>query len=501
MPAPKAPLAPLAERAKRDPALLKHVLANPNLRYKLPTSMLTVAQRRARTNAQAAKESASTAAALADPSRPLSGVNLTNVAKGIVDGQYAPAYGELDRRGQEVTGRETQSLKRTGGIYDTINKYQAAAMARQNASQAAGAAATAGIATGAMGQVDAAAEQQRAQAARDSQIRGDGLDGGAMDALAARVAASKDSITQRGQIAGNALAADAQTNNAVLGGIGAATQQRGGEQANGIRAEASNALSELAGKRLDLKQDQGAKTNETLLKLRQQATDEYYTSAGLGLKQNEATAAATAAAGEVNKYGYTNAEWAAKTPAQRTAVIKERAKDGRTPPADHSGDVTDSTHGYTKKEWQSFSAEKRRSIIAKDKKAGKTGGDKSKSPWAPQAAQSAAADSIGEALDWVKRLKKKGYSQSVIRQYLLNGVPADKKAGTTAVPEIKKAWLNVAMDIAFLGGISKANVDMLHLQRGIKVKALGYKTLGTPKTIASGSGTAGAGAGASASVG
>lgn len=465
-------MADLAARAKRDPALMKRVLANPNLRYKLPTSMLSVAQRRSRTNAQASKAATQANAALNDPTTPLAGANLAGIAQKIVNGQYDPQTAELNHQGSQAVAQGAQAIKTTGGIYDQIAKYQTAALNQQNAQQAAGAQATAGLASAASGQVDAAAMQQRAQAARDAQIRGTGLDGGSLDALAARVATAKDSIGQRGQIAGDNLAANAQTNNAVLGGIGAATQQHGGESQTNIGNATRGTLADLASKRQGVATAKGGAYADDLMKLRQQATDEYYTSAGLGLKSqaqtNDVAAKKAARLHDTHQKAKTRETTTANQKANRDA---QNRKWGRT---------VIQKYGVTNAQWYQWGKtpaglKKREAAIASAKASGKGAGAKGKSPFLPIAGQNTAKDTIDAARSLIDQLKAAGGSQSDIRTALLNGQPADKKTGQPFIKPVGKTYVNAAMDLAYLNGrLSQANVTALH-RHGIKVKQLGYK--------------------------
>lgn len=462
-------MADLAARAKRDPALLKKALANPGLRYKLPSSMLSVAQRRARTNAQAAKAKQQTTNALSDPTTPLSGVNLVNVAHAAVDGAYDPQIAELARQQSQAKLQGEQAVKTTGGIYDTINNYQTAALNRQTAQQAAGAQNVAGIYAGASGQVDAAAEQQRAQAARDAQVRGTGLDGGGMDALAARVASAQGNIAQRGQIAGDSLAANAQTNNAVLGGIGAATQQHRGEVQDAIGNQARASIADLAGKRTVVEGNKGADFVKQLLGLRQQSTDEYYTSAGLGLK----------AAGEK-----ADQERAATTAQDRKDAAKTRRhqqlndQKTRAKQSDRQWGRALNKYGISNAAWYQWGKtdegkQKRAAAMAKTKAGGKNG-----VKFATPAAQNGAKDVIDRTAAYVKAQRDAGVPDKDIRRALTLGQAADKKAGVEAIKPVPHDLLNAAFDVAVLHGLSPANVAALH-KRGLKVKVLGYKILGS----------------------
>jgi hypothetical protein len=559
MPAPPTPDS-LAGRAARDPALLKRVLGNPNLRYKLPSSMLPVAQQRARVNAQAAKAGQSPGAAQAaqnqknapyfqqyyaghpnltppgnlptgkppsapsvprpvvptpppdpyaaakaaysDPTTPLSGADFLGIANGIINSKYAPALGEIGRQEGAATARGDATGKLAAGIYDKLAKYQTSAATLQNTQQQAGAANVTGITGAASTAVNTAADQQRAQAARDAQIRGGGLDGGAGLALDARVAEEQGNIAARGQIAGNSMAENAQTNNAFLAGIGAATQQQGGEQQTNIQNTTAST---------DIASAKGGDVLDAVIKLRQQATDEYYTQVGLIGKEQAGAAAAAGKAAEVNKYGYSNGDWEKFTPAKRTQVIHQFNKDGmpdhsgdvtsathgftvaqwnaKTPDerraiiagdkptkTDHSGDVTSATHGYTTAEWNGFSSDKRRQIIAADKKSGGRGA-KGGNPYASTTRQVDAKNTIDKTVGLIKQYLAKGRSTGDIRQLLSNGVPGNSLNGTVALKAVPHDLLNAAFDVAVLGGLSPANVTALHHNQKLKVADLGYKQL------------------------
>lgn len=180
----------------------------------------------------------------------------------------------------------------------------------------------------------------------------------------------------------------------------------------------------------------------------------------------------------VNEYGYTNAAWKLLTPEQRVQAMGDTTA-AVHPVKDDSGDVNQ--YGYTKGQWAKFTPKKRQQIMADVKNGGK-GGPKGKSPYLPTASQNVAGAKIDKAVVAVKGLKDH-YTEQQVRALLLTGRPAatgKNSAGDTvhvpAIPAVDKADLNVAMDIAYRGGISATNVNYLH-KHGIKVKGLGYNIL------------------------
>jgi predicted Fe-S protein YdhL (DUF1289 family) len=195
-------------------------------------------------------------------------------------------------------------------------------------------------------------------------------------------------------------------------------------------------------------------------------------------------AAAKAKATTPNQWGYTPRDWAKLTPAQRQQIMKKVKTAGRPAPRDTSGEVNQ--WGYTNAQWKKLTPGQRQAIMKKVKADGRApskpkAGPNGKSPYLGTGPQNTAKDKLDSTVTTGKALKA-NYTEAEVRELLLNGRAAQtvekdgKKLKIPAVPKHDKRWVNVAMDIIYLTGISQPNVAALH-KAGIKVKPLGYKVL------------------------
>jgi hypothetical protein len=144
------------------------------------------------------------------------------------------------------------------------------------------------------------------------------------------------------------------------------------------------------------------------------------------------------------------------TAAQRRATAKAKG-------------LTVNAYGYTAKQWAAFSPDQRRKIMAQVKKEqrapgkGKDGkptqGPGSISP----SEENTIAKPVDNAASWARKLQRQGKSQGQIRQLLLQGLSAKSSEGATlTIPKFDAYAVNAAMDLAFRGGLSPANVRALH---------------------------------------
>lgn len=191
----------------------------------------------------------------------------------------------------------------------------------------------------------------------------------------------------------------------------------------------------------------------------------------LAEQAKEKTKAKTKAA-EVNSYGYTNAQWSAMTPAERTAAVKAFKVGTALPPK------------------------------PKDP-------PKPKSKYGSRDTQNSFRDKYVSGLETARTQQGHGVSESQMRSWLINGrspTTVTASDGTTKVkiPGIEKAGSKEAveaiLDVVYRGGyLSPATVKMLHA-RGIKVSTLGAPTKASRKNPAPASGTVSAGSGVSGSA-
>lgn len=451
--------ASLAARAQRDPGLLKRALADPGLRSKLPSSMLTTAQRRARAvNAQAAQRQADQSA-FTDVSRPLSGSALTTAANQITAGQYDPQFAELDSQQKQIGAQRDQSLTRERAIYDQLQKFAASQLAAQQSASTQNRAAIGNNTTTALGQLDAAGQQVQAQQAQDAAVRGSGLDGGSDARLAADQSALRAQIAGTGQIAGNLSSQNADALSAVLTGIGMATQARGAEQAGAIDTAARNSLSDLASKRQALQEKRGGSLADTLMKLRQQGADEYYTAAGLDLNQAKEVQAA-------HEAGVKHQE----------AVVARR---NHAAEAKRSADIT--KRGQTLSHNDRAAALAERRTEAKNRATGKTPGSKKpvRGPGALTASQENTAwNRIGRASSALRGLIGSPQGAKLTDQQLIDGLVADPKSPVKGVsPEEAYIALSLARHNGKMSdaAVQKAHQLSLHIGNRYPVIPVGGK--------------------------
>ena len=96
--------------------------------------------------------------------------------------------------------------------------------------------------------------------------------------------------------------------------------------------------------------------------------------------------------------------------------------------------------------------------------------------------QNALLDKVDNAIKYAQQLKAAGTDQATVRHVLLFGVDQKGKNGQVKIPSNDKWAVNAAMDVVYLGGLSKPNIDELH-RRGVHIGghfpiATRVKTLG-----------------------
>jgi hypothetical protein len=151
--------------------------------------------------------------------------------------------------------------------------------------------------------------------------------------------------------------------------------------------------------------------------------------------------------------------------------------------------------GYSYDEWEKLSEAEKSKIRAGKDKPGKPNGGRG---WAPSATQGKTQSQIADALQFAKQYKKAGKNRHQVAQALLNGMKSQPKyedytdpqtgtvkrrrvlkdgvpVNTAAIPKFEQLLASVALDIAYDGHISRANVKKLHA-RGIRINDLGYPT-------------------------
>jgi hypothetical protein len=464
--AAKKPLAPLAQRVKTDPALLARVLANPGLRGQLPDKYLSPTQLQARKQNQYVRD-------IGDIGTPLSGTSLVNAATQAVKSEFDPLLANIGRNEQVVNksaGIQGDWAKRyygdlsglLGGIVGAQDTANAAAMKDvANRGQAT---------QGAISAADQAAQQRLAQ---DAAVRGSDVQGSAPADLAARTA------QQQGLAAMEAARNAASTSSfggaqaAFLRGLQGATAQQGGEYQQTIANNQMGRLNELGQQRADLNTKQQGAFTDTLLKLRQNETQNAITSAGLLSDQQRAQLGA----------------------ASDAASLAERQRHNR---AQEANQANDPSKAKTKAELDYFKAHGYWPPTGPPKKGKGGSGSGGGGNRATNVQVGAAQDGTTSALADAKSLFKSGIKdRHQLAAYLLKGskgttqVVYDTKTGkpklnkdgtrvTKATGSLDKhdpLWTSVALDVLIDGHVSRYNANRLH-SRGLKVEDLGFPSYG-----------------------
>jgi hypothetical protein len=360
-------------------------------------------------------------------------------------------YGEPIRQGQSSIGQSEQAGKDMAGYFDD---YQRKVAEAQGATAQIGKDTTAAISglAGAFGTPDTAGLSA-----------GNAADAG--NAAAVRHAILSNLGAVQTAQAGNANTYANQMANVVVPGQKLSAQASAAGKTQSLREQLAGLLKEKGTYKQQLQSDAVADEGKNVLA--QQALGLDITKAATDAAAGRATrretrrsnvASETAATQEVNAYGYSKADWAAKTPAERQKIMK---------------DVKNAT-----------------------KSKANNGVD-----WVTPTQQSTAQSQIEQAIGYAKSLKGDKYTRAQAVSALTSDQSAravfdtvkDKKTGKTkqvrrlnpdgtqvtsgAWSGIDSALASAALDMAYVGHLSKYTTDKLHTA-GIKVGALGLPTRG-----------------------
>lgn len=346
----------LAQRAKRDPKLLRRALKNPGLRSKLPSSMLTpslrsrrrMLTRQAAAKAKTQKQAATKKKAAKQPIVPGSSVTegqLGKDTKAALDVKYGPLEAQQKQQTAEAQGYQRD----IGGFYDQYLRQiaQQAANVRQIGAEANQA--MAGLQGGVTGLATQDLRDIQAPANADAAARG--MTAGNMAPLASNAAAIRQGIlgSQGAQLATQgALAsryADTMANLVAPGqklqGMAIAqdkVRQARQKQADTARErgaagltyqserrtdEAKNVLAaQVAGvKAADTAADNAAARSTRRETKRHNQATERNTRAAARAKQQQAGQ-------KINKYGYTESDWQKMPTSQRRKIIASTGGSG-----------------------------------------------------------------------------------------------------------------------------------------------------------------------------
>jgi len=317
----------LGQRVARNPTLLKRALADPGLRSKLPSRYLTAKQRKTRNlNTR-----------LNAPLVPGGDTSYRDFARQRNTQErltFGPQYQELRNEKNNLAAqrqRDTSYFDQYRGIVEEAQRKQAE-LAQQANTAAAGVAASAQGASQQSNEQTAAAQRQAAAKS------GAPFDEAAYRQMAGAAAAVRNTGAQQqvAQVAGEGVSA-----NALLGQLAVASHQDKGarlDQLTGAEKKLQKAKQTLTSKKADWRtQFYYDQMNEA----RKRVLENQAYNLDVAKAQSDAAGSAADADAKslkVNKWGYTDREWAALSVSERTAVKKQDAnlkdpttKDPKTP--------------------------------------------------------------------------------------------------------------------------------------------------------------------------
>lgn len=420
----------LEQRIKASPSLLNKYRKDPGLRSKLPDRYLTGQQRTARKTNQ-------TNALIGAPLASLQGTTLQDIAKQITDGDYKPAYADLDTQTGK-SKRETVALSdRAAAYYEALNKANAERTGQQGAATAKQDQALAGIGQQAQGQIQAAQEQGQAAITQDTELRGAGLQADNVKGLAERMAQAKAGAATSSQIDRTQGTARGFTAETMARGLETAGANRGGETQGDIARRGQSMLDDLLEQRTKLQTQERGDYTKNLMSLRdRQGEIELAKAQILGtqtaaqVKAESDAAAAKTAAAEKRRDREFRATEAQKERESREGAASYKGRPAKTPakkrPTTGLGSLT-------------------------------------------QAQENQEHDKISSARSLAEQLKNTGLTQTEVRRRLLQGQTGKNKQGQTIkTPAYPRDFVNAVMDLLYRDGLSRANVRALQA-RGIHV--------------------------------
>lgn len=465
----------LAQRAKRDPALLKRVLANPGLRSKLPLSMLPPEMRRQRLLNQR----------LSQPVTPGSTMTERDLAR--ESGAAADVeFGDREASERRALAEEQARTRDLGGWYD---QYLAAV--RQHSANVQGigaAAATAGqgLQQGVTGLGQAGLAQIQNPANADAAARGaqaNDLSGLANQALAVRQALTGSFIAQQNAAnAANSNYADSVANVVAPGQkLGAMAQQSGKE------AQRRQDITETAKRK-------GAFETEFRGQRRTEEANRVLAAQTLGAKISAEEA--DQAAGRATRREDRRHNKAMETAAQdRINAAKQKAIDDATA-AGNKRAQSGPFAGMTQNQINGMSDEEaQRRVDDFNRKGGAEGRKKYEEdfyrkygiqPVTTGREHEAQTSDIPAATNWLKKLsdpKRSGQKDkdgNKLKVYTLDEIGRMLTSGQGGgLPKLEAVLVRAAMDMLnpkHKGYISAGTADRLH-KAGYSVKNLGLKTI------------------------
>lgn len=362
---PKTKRAPLSERVKSDPGLLRRALKNPGLRSKLPARYLTKDQRQQRTLNVRLRQPIVAGSTTTERDLAREATAAGNVK-----------YGPLETQQQQTLGEEQARQRDTGGFYDQYLRQ--VAQHSQNVQNIGAAATTAGLGVqqGITGLAGAGLAGVQNPAVADAQARG--AQAGDMSQMANQAAAVRQALV------GSFVAQQAAQNAAASNYAGTQANVVAPGQKLGAQAMATGRVRQARERQEATGREKGAFSEQFRSERRADEAKQVLARQTLGAEitesENKVKADERAAANDLNKYGYTDAEWAKLSEGQRNKA--RRGSGGRGAGA---GDDTVYTSGAfagrSKSEIAAMSPAERQKIVdAHNNKPGATDKAKGKGP-------------------------------------------------------------------------------------------------------------------------
>lgn len=310
---------PLAARVKHNPVLLKRALADPGLRSKLPMKYLTVQQRKARNKNQW----------YGSPVLPNADVTNRDMARARQAQEYLQFHDPYQQVRDQRAQLEAQRTRDTG-YFDAYQQQIADAQKRQaEFAKSANEAAASTVQSG----VDAsrvATDKQASALSADAAQRGGTFSEAALRQLADAAASARQ---LRGSVGVGKVAGDSVGQNAFLGGVSTSAGKSKLEHSANLDNQGRQI--EKAKTELDAKKAQWREKfyQDFLNEARRRTLENqaYNLNVSKVAQGAAADAASLAARGQdTNQWGYTKAEWAKLSPAERQSIIKDQKSWGKT---------------------------------------------------------------------------------------------------------------------------------------------------------------------------
>jgi hypothetical protein len=316
---------------------------------------------------------------LYDPSQQLSGKDLAGAANDLVGLEFGPQKAALDRELGNVTTQGTALADRGGGYYKQLADREAGNVAQEQAIGDLLKTALSGNETTASTAVQGGLDAANARATADAAIRGS-LGGSQAAGAASEAQAAQDRIAGQGQISKDAGALSTQSYQQLADLAGKARQQAGGEMQQQLLNRLANAQTEVRAKQQDLAGQEGPARSKALTDLRQQAFENLITQEGLNIKSSDIQAQTALGQAKIKATATENA--ANRASRERIAALGRQAtRDASAAKA--AGKANDvNKYGYSNAEWLTMSVRARQRAISdftrqntKDTTRPKTGGD------------------------------------------------------------------------------------------------------------------------------